>query len=79
MTKVVEFWKRMSFWTQARAVLGSLGIGSEFATYFADGGKLVHTFIGCVTVLLVLTTFMMTDKDKDDIVDWFQKTTRRKH
>lgn len=78
MTKVIRFWKRFSFWFKLRTFLTSVGVGSEVAAYWADAGRGIHIAIGCATILSIMISFMMTDEDKNDIVDWFQKSTRRR-
>jgi hypothetical protein len=78
MTKAIKFWKRFSFWFKVRTFLGSIGVTSEVAAYFADAGKGIHTAIGAATVLALLITFLFTDEDKNDIVDFFQKSSRKR-
>lgn len=78
MTKVIKWWKKVSFWFKLKAALLTFGIGSEFALYFAEeGGHGWKIFVGCATALSWLITHLIEDKDKNGIVDWFQKPRRK--
>lgn len=79
MTKTaIKLWKRISFWNKIRSFLAVVGFGSELGAYLAEISPEIKLAVGLAAVAAFLITYLFTDEDADGIVDWFQKTTRRK-
>lgn len=78
MTKVIKWWKKVSFWFKLKGILLSFGIGSEIGLYFGEqDGHGWKIFVGITTAAAMLITHLIEDKDNNGIVDWFQKTRRK--
>lgn len=77
--KKVKFWEKMSFWTKLKALIASLGIGSEFAAFILEAHPALKTVIAILTLVGILITFFIEDNDNDGIVDVFEDDEPRKH
>jgi hypothetical protein len=73
MTKVVKLWKRISFWNKLRGIFTTLGVGGEFALYLGDSHHAYKWVVGIFTVLAIVITHLVEDKNSNGIVDIFEK------
>lgn len=74
MTKVIKWWKKVSFWFKLKGILLSVGIGSEIGLYFGEqDGHGWKIFVGIATAIGMLITHLIEDKDKNGEADIFQK------
>lgn len=63
----------MSFWLKLKLILGGIGIGSEITLFwmeFAPGWKV---FAGIATLIGLLITHLIEDKNNNGIADIFEK------
>lgn len=70
--KVVSLWKRMSFWLKLRSLFGTLGVGGEFALFLGDSAHGYKWIVGGATVVAIIITHFMEDKNNNNIVDIFE-------
>jgi hypothetical protein len=64
--------KKLSFWVKLRTTIASLGIGSEVFLHFADSTPIWSLIAGFATILGILITVWIEDKNNDGIVDLFE-------
>lgn len=69
MTKVIKFWKTVSFWTKVQGISATLGIGSEFALYMGDSHHGWKIFCGALSAVGILLRYFIEDKNKNNVVD----------
>jgi hypothetical protein len=78
MTKVVRFWKQITFWNKLRSVLTALGVGGEFALYMGDSHSGYKWVVGGATALAIIITHLMEDKNSNGVADIFEKDVKPK-
>lgn len=72
MTKVVKIWMKFSFWTKLKSIFAALGVGGEFALFIGDSHQSYKWIVGGCTVLAILITYLVEDKNGDNIIDIIQ-------
>lgn len=72
MTKVVKWFKRVSFWQKLKATIAGLGISSEITLYMMDSHPAWKVVAAISSVVGMLITTWVEDKDNDGVVDIFQ-------
>lgn len=73
MTKIVKFWQQFSFWLKLKATFATFGVGGEIALFVGESHEKYKWLVGGATVLSILITNFIEDKNNDGIVDIFQK------
>lgn len=73
MTKVIKWWARISTWNKIRSILTAIGLGSEFALFLGDSHEIYKWVVGGATLLAIIITHGVEDRDGDGQVDIFQK------
>lgn len=69
MTKI---WKTISFWTKLKATIGIFAAGSDVILLANNANPLWHGVVIISTILGLLLTAWIEDKDNDGIVDLFE-------
>lgn len=72
MTKIVKFWMKFSFWAKLKSIFAALGIGGEFALFLGDSHENYKWIVGGATVLAIIITHVMEDKNNNNISDIFE-------
>jgi hypothetical protein len=67
-----KFWKKFSFWMKLKAILATLGIGGEVALFMGDAGQGYKWFVAAATVVAIIITHLIEDKDNNGIADLFE-------
>lgn len=73
MTKVIKFWQKFNFWTKLKATFATLGVGGEISLFIGESHEKWKWLVGGATLLSILITNFIEDKDNNGIVDIFQK------
>jgi hypothetical protein len=72
-TKIKHWWARMSFWNKFRSILTAIGAGTEFALILGEeDGHLYKWVVGGITLLAIIITHAIEDRNNDGIADIFQ-------
>lgn len=72
-----KWWKKMYFWTKLRATIASVGIGSEITLFMIDSNPTWKIVAVVSTIVGILITTWIEDKDNDGVVDIFQTKKRK--
>jgi hypothetical protein len=78
MTKVVKWWKRISFWNKLRSILTALGAGGEVALIIGESSHSYKYVVGIATVVMILITHLIEDRNNNGIADIFEKSPFKK-
>lgn len=72
MTKIRKWWKKICFWMKIKATLASIGVGSEITLFIMDSHSGWKIAAAIATVLSILITNLIEDKNNNGIVDLFE-------
>ena len=72
MTKITKWWQNISFWMKLKAILVSLGIGSEITLYIEDSHSKWKLFAAVMTALGIIITQIFQDNNNNGKVDIFE-------
>jgi hypothetical protein len=72
MTKIIKWWQKFSFWMKAKSILAALGIGGEVALFIGDSGHGYKWLWGGATVVAIIITHLIEDKDNNGVADLFE-------
>lgn len=73
-----KWWHSVSFWTKLKGTLVSIGVGSEIALFVGDSSHVWKYIVLGATILGMLITNWIEDKNNNGIVDIFEKKPKRK-
>ena len=62
----------MSMWNKVRSILTAIGVGSEFAMYLGDSSQAYKWIVGGATLLGIIITHGVEDKNNNGIADIFE-------
>lgn len=77
MTKVVGWFKKMSFWTKIKAVLVACGAGGEVTILIQDSAPWWHGIVVGATFASILITNFIKDVNNNGIVDSFEDEEKK--
>lgn len=72
MTKIVNWWTRISFWNKVRSVLTAIGAGTEFALIIGEDGHFYKWVVGGATLLAIIITHGIEDRNNNGVADIFE-------
>lgn len=73
MTKVISWWKTITFWNKLRSVLTAFGVGGEVALIVGESSHSYKYIVGGATLIMILITHLIEDKNANGIADIFEK------
>lgn len=69
MTKLVKWYKKVSFWNKIRAVIALFGVGGEATVWLTSQGAVWHVVVVCATAISLLLSQFIQDSNNNGIVD----------
>ena len=72
MTKIITWWKRVSFWNKVRLYLTAIGIGSEATMFWLEMWEGWKWVAGIATLIVIGITHVIEDNNKNGIADIFE-------
>ena len=79
MTKQIKhFWEGVSFWMKLKAIIAMFGAGGEITLIITEQSAVWHYITIGATILSILITNVIEDKDNDGIVDLFENNKPNK-
>lgn len=72
MTKIIKWYKKVSFWNKLRGMLGLIGIGGEITLYLGDFYHGWMIVAAIATFISVGITFIIEDINENGIADIFE-------
>ncbi len=76
---MTKLWKKVGFWMKLKVSIASVGIGSEVFMHFADTHPTWKIVAGVGTIVGILISVWIEDKNNDGIVDLFQDDKKMKN
>lgn len=73
MTRVVKWWKRVTFWYKLKMTIALFGAGGEVANLLFQMGPQYHTVVIGATIVGFFIAQFIEDKDNNGEADIFQK------
>lgn len=73
MTKIKKFWISTTFWLKLKSIITLFGAGGEITLILTEQNAEWHVLTITATVLGVLITNIIEDKDNNGKVDLFEK------
>jgi hypothetical protein len=69
MTKITKWWKRMTFWTKFKGLIGLFTVGSEAGLFLAEAETKWKVLPIVAAVIIGGIGFLVEDKNNNGIVD----------
>lgn len=63
----------MSFWTKFQITIQTIGTFTQLGLIFGDSQHIYNVFVACGQLIGLLIPIWFDDKNKNDIVDVFEK------
>lgn len=73
MTKIVKWYKRMSFWQAILMVVAPLSVGGELALYFTGAHPVFFWIIGIAAAISIYIKTFFKDDNNNGIVDFMER------
>lgn len=67
-----KIWQSVNFWLKIKATIASIGVGGEITMIATEQSAAWHYATIVATIMGILITNFVEDKDNDGIVDLFE-------
>lgn len=73
MTKhIIKWWKRYAFWSKLKTTILGLGVGGQVTMHALEAGTFWKIGEGVGTLIVLLISVWIEDKNNNGIVDMFE-------